>query len=192
MTEFRQMLSEESDHPLSDPIFDAIVENSDTRTYARREAIIDIGQTDPDVYIITEGVVRGYMLSDGVEQNKFFGLPGTLITSMYCFSMNEASVLRIEACCPTRVLHLSRQTFTELQRADVDFAMWVTGVFSRREYFAEKKSKIMSGDARWRYTWLKNCRPELLKYVSNKAIASYLGITEVHLSRIRRTIMSEK
>lgn len=67
MTEFRQMLSEESDHPLSDPIFDAIVGNSDTRTYARGEAIIDIGQTDPDVYIITEGVVRGYMLSDGVE-----------------------------------------------------------------------------------------------------------------------------
>lgn len=56
----------------------------------------------------------------------------------------------------------------------------------------EVKGKIMNGDARWRYEWLEKCRPELFDAVPLKAIASYLRMTEVHVSRIRNRILKGK
>ena len=50
----------------------------------------------------------------------------------------------------------------------------------------------MSGDDLWRYKALKNMRPELLENVPMKAIASYLGMSEVHVSRIKKAISTEQ
>lgn len=189
---FREALSEESDYLLTDEIFNMIVGHSDPISFKRGDAIIDIGETDPDIYIIKEGVVRGYMLQDGTENNISFGLSGTFVTSMHYFSRNEPSILRIEACSRVTVLRMKKEVFDSLVEQHARFAMWVAGVFSRRNYYAELKAHIMSGDALWRYKWLKNCRPELLKNVPKKAIASYLGMSEIHLSRITKSINFEE
>lgn len=61
----------------------------------------------------------------------------------------------------------------------------------RMSYYNELKGKIMNGDARWRYEWLEKCRPELYDAVPLKAIASYLKMTEVHVSRVRKKILKE-
>lgn len=189
---FREALAEESDYPLTDEIFDAITGNATELEFCRGDAIIDIGKTDPDIYIIAEGVVRGYLFQDGAENNISFGLPGTLVTSMHCFSRGEPSILRIEACSRVKVLRIRKDVFDGLVAASSMFSMWVAGVFTRRNYYAEVKAHIMSGDAQWRYKWLKNCRPELLDNVPMKAIASYLGMSEIHISRIRKAINSER
>ena len=73
-----------------------------------------------------------------------------------------------------------------------EFCRWVAGVFTRRCCYGELKDKVMSGDAKWRYEWLERCRPELFENVPLKAIASYLKMTEVHVSRIRKKILQEK
>lgn len=189
---FKEALGEESDYALTDELFNAIVEHSDTLLFARGDAIIDIGKVVPDVYIIAEGVVRGYLFHNGTENNICFGLPGTLITSMHCFSRNEPSILRIEACSKVKVLRMRKTVFDSLVEHQKGFAMWVAGVFTRRGYFSEVKAKIMSGDASWRYKCLKNMRPELLENVPMKAIASYLGMSEIHISRIKKALNAER
>ena len=49
----------------------------------------------------------------------------------------------------------------------------------------ERKRTIMAGDASERYDALVRQRPELIQQVPIKAIASYLGIAETSLSRLR-------
>ena len=189
---FREALSEESDYMLTDELFNSIIDHSELLSFNRGDAIIDIGKMVPDVYIIAEGVVRGYLFQNGTENNICFGLTGTLITSMHCFSRNEPSILRIEACSRVKVLRIRKRVFDTLVEKQSGFAMWVAGVFTRRGYFSEVKAKIMSGDALWRYKALKNMRPELLENVPMKAIASYLGMSEVHVSRIKKAISTEQ
>lgn len=49
----------------------------------------------------------------------------------------------------------------------------------------ERKRTILAGDASERYDALVRRRPELIQQVPIKALASYLGIAETSLSRLR-------
>lgn len=189
---FREVLAEESDFPLTDSVYDLIVDAADEVSYGKREAIIVTGVVDPDVYIIKDGIVRGYILSQGVENNIYFGLEGTLLASMQSFSQGAPSIICVEACCQTTVLRLRKADVERLMDESSEFCRWIADVFTRRSCYDELKAKVMNGDARWRYEWLERCRPELFEHVPLKAIASYLKMTEVHVSRIRKQILSKK
>lgn len=192
VAKFRKDLSEESDFELTDEIFDYILANSDVCNFTKGEDIIKIDAVNPDIYIIVSGIVRGYRLSDGVETNFYFGMEGTLISSMQGFSNGTPAILSIEACCPTTCLHISKSDIDHMLSERNDFCRWFAGVFTRRSCFDELKSKVMNGNAKWRYEWLERCRPELFEHVSMKAIASYLRMSEVHASRIRKEIARKK
>lgn len=191
-TKFRQALGEESDFPLSDALYAYILDNSTVKSYSKGEAIINIGVVDPDVYIIKEGFVRGYILEDGIETNLYFGSEGTFLTTMHSFWAGAPSILCIEACCPSTLLRISKSSFDRMMDESKDFCRWVAGIFMKCSFQTEVKGRIMNGDARWRYEWLEKCRPELFDAVPLKAIASYLRMTEVHVSRIRNRILKGK
>ncbi|MDE5626155.1 MAG: Crp/Fnr family transcriptional regulator [Muribaculaceae bacterium] len=188
MTDFKTVLGEESDFPMSDHIYNIITENAELLTFRKGETLVDIGSLDPDIYIIKQGIVRGYMVNDGVEMNIYFGMDGTLLASMQGYSLSRPSIICIEVCCPTTVLRIRKAVFDRLMEESNEFCRWVCGVFSRRSCFDELKAKVMNGNAKWRYEWLEKCRPELFDNVPLKAIASYLKMTEVHVSRIRKEI----
>ena len=187
-TDFLKNLSKESDYPLTEELWQYIQENSEEVRAAKGEAIIGIGSYNPDFYIIRSGIVRGYMIENDKETNIYFGMEGTVVNSMQCFSFGEPSILRIEAAVASRFLRISKENYDMMVGESPEFCRWMSGVFSRRNAYAEKKAKIMDGDALWRYEWLRKCRPELLDNVPLKAIASYLNMTEVHVSRIRKRI----
>ncbi len=189
MPDFRTALEEESDFPLTDNIYKTITDNAETLTFRKGESVVGIGSVDPDIYIIKQGIVRGYMINDGVEMNIYFGMDGTLLASMQGYSRGEPSIICIEVCCPTEVLRIRKPVFDRLMEESNEFCRWVSGVFSRRSCFDELKAKVMNGNAKWRYEWLEKCRPELFDNVPLKAIASYLKMTEVHVSRIRKKIV---
>lgn len=185
---FRIALAEESDFPMTDDLYDYIMQNGNYVEYEKGSPIVDIGDYNPDIYIVLDGIVRGYMIDKGNETNMYFGLEGTVVNSMQCFSTSNPSIIRIEACCLTKVHHIYKSTFDRMMVESNDFCRWVAGMFARRNAYAELKAKIMNGDALWRYEWLEKCRKELFEHVPLKAIASYLNMTEVHVSRIRKKI----
>lgn len=188
IAKFKAALAEESDFPLTDALFEMILNHSDTLRYDKGVAIVDFDRCNPDIYFIADGIVRGYMLSEGIENNIYFGLEGTMVSSMQSFSLGEKPIIRIEACCPTTVLRMRKGEVDRLMSESNDFCRWMGGIFMRRSCYDEVKAKMMNGDARWRYEWLERCRPELFEHVPLKAIASYLKMTEVHVSRIRKMI----
>lgn len=190
--QFIEALAQESDYPLSEEILRFIIDNSQEVKYGKGEALIDFGSYNPHIYIIKKGIVRGYMDFKGKETNIYFGLEGTLVNSMQCFSFGEPSIIKIETCIPTTVLRIFKSDYDRMIKESKNFNLWICGVFSRRNAFAELKAKIMDGDSEWRYKWLEKCRPELLDNVPLKAIASYLNMTEVHVSRIRKKIAEKK
>lgn len=186
LDKFRKHLSEESDFELTDEIFNYLLANSEVVTFAKGELIVRMDRVNPDIYIIVSGIVRGYSLSDGVETNFYFGMEGTLLSSMQSFSNGAPAILNIEACCPTVCIRLTKQNIDRMLAERNDFCRWFAGVFTRRSRYDELKSKVMNGNAKWRYEWMERCRPELFEHVSMKAIASYLRMSEVHASRIAR------
>lgn len=189
---FKEYLGEESDYPLTDDIYDEIIEKSELLFFNKGDAIIDIGIVDPDFYFIRKGVVRGYLFHDGEEKNICFGLSGTFFNSMHSFSAGKPSILRIEACTPTEVYRYSKSEFLKAESKASDVYKFIMGAFTLRAYFSELKAHIMAGDSKWRYEWLRQTRPELLENVPLKAIASYLGMSVIHISRVRKELARSK
>ena len=189
---FRAALAEESDFPLTDALYDYITSHAETRCYAKGEAIVSEGDLDPDIYIVKEGIIRGYMTHQENETNICFGMEGTVLASMQGFSLGQPSIIKFEACCKMTMLRIAKSDYDRMMDESHEFCRWMSGVFSRRCCYDELKDKVMNGDARWRYEWLERCRPELFDNVPLKAIASYLKMTEVHVSRIRKSILKGK
>jgi len=187
--QFRSALANESDFPLDDNLYDYIVGNAVMQVFQKGDVIVDFDSTDATLYVIRTGIVRGFMSNEGVEANIYFGMEGTLVASMQCFSYNKPSIMRIEACCYTEALRIAKPTFERMMDDNPRFCRWIAGVFTRRSCYEELKAKVMNGDAKWRYEWLERCRPELFDNVPLKAIASYLKMTEVHVSRIRKSLV---
>lgn len=93
---FRKAFSEESDYPLTDDLLGYILDHSSMVKVEKGCPIIDFGDTNPDIYIIYEGIARGYMQEDGVETNLYFGMEGTFVASMQPFWDGSPSIIRIE------------------------------------------------------------------------------------------------
>lgn len=186
---FINALKEESNFPLSDDLLDYIYSHCNEVSFDKGESIIEIGKCDPDIYIIKTGIVRGYIHENGEETNLYFGMEGTMLTSMASFWDNKPSIICIESCSPTTLLHISKSSIDKMMEESHEFTLWIAGIFMKMCYFSELKGKIMNGDAKWRYEWLERCRPELFEAVPLKAIASYLKMSPVHVSRIRNKIL---
>lgn len=188
----------------------AVAEDLDTY-----EAMIDAGEFDPDIYVVRKGLVRGTYMDRNIEKTAGFALPGTLLISFHCYYGGEPSYYRFEACCPTTVMRISRDYFDALLRRLPEFAMWVMSAHQNQLYYNESKNLVLSGDATSRlmqltrrlsglvsdiegtvdhelrvkselYTRWK----EIFRIVPSKIIASYLGITEQHLSKIKRNLLT--
>lgn len=58
-------------------------------------------------------------------------------------------------------------------------------------FFMEFKNSVFMGNARERYLQLLAKRPEIIRHVYLKIIASYLGVTPNYLSNLRRSLATD-
>ena len=191
-TDFRNALLEESTYPISQHIFDYIIEKGKKIELKKNEILIGYDETDGSIYFILDGIIRGTVINDnGTERTVGFGLCGTMLYSAQCYTMGNPSIYQYQACCDSTVLKIAKAEFDRHLAEDHEFCRWVLGSFSLALGYRELRNEGLNGVALFKYEWLKEKRPEIIEAVSDKIIASYLNITEVHLSRIKAKLLRE-
>lgn len=153
--------------------------------YSQDEIIVKEGEVNNNVYIAKEGVFRGFLFQGSKEVTLYFGIEGDIVASVFSFYRDEPSIVTIEACCDSIVMKVSKEDLNKLISESVEFANWALNVTLEQLYTIEKKRTIIVGDASERYFNLVKNRPELIQKVPLRTIASYLGITQQSLSRLR-------
>lgn len=186
-----ELISEEAKIRIPDNIWNELFSYSTIRKLKRKEAMIDAGEYDPDVYFVKDGLIRGTFMDKTSERTAGFALPGTLLISCHCFYGNEPSYYRFEACVPSQVIRVPANVFRMMIEKYHDFAIWVMEANQNQLYHAELKNCLISGDAKERLRQLIEGWPEIILKVSSKHLASYLGVSEVHLSRVKSEILRE-
>ncbi len=189
--DFLELVAEEAKIRLPKGFWEELFSYSTVRTLKRKEAMIDAGEFDPDVYFVKSGLIRGTFMDKTSERTAGFALPGTLLISFHCFYAQEASYYRFEACVPSQVVRIPSAVFRMMIEKHHEFAIWVMEANQNQLYHAELKNRLISGGAKERLRSLIEGWPEIILKVSSKHLASYLGITEVHLSRIKSEILRE-
>lgn len=149
----------------------------------------EIGQTCKTYYFVSDGLARIYYLKDGTDVTEYFAHQNDMIIraeSLFTGNPSKKAIQALENTLfigiPASKLEGLFDTYPDLERLfrkilEASFVAYVNRMESLQFHTAEE-----------RYNQLVKDYPRLLENVSLKHIASYLGITQVSLSRIRSSI----
>ena len=147
------------------------------------------GQQWNELMVIRHGIFRLYYLdSDGKESNKGFFSEGEILAPMARSAIDKPSIFFVEALTNVEVYRCHYDQLVEALNGHA--AQGCHHFFYRlSEKLLEDKIRrevmFLQLDAKGRYEKFAADFPELHKRVPLRHLASYLGMTDVTLSRIR-------
>ena len=138
------------------------------------------------LYWIEKGIVRSYYHKDGKDITAHFATEGEIITAIDSFIQRKRSRYNLELLEDSTLTVITHQDLTMLLDNYPQYEHEAR-LFLERVYIdlAERVEDLLFYDAKERYEKLIERNSSLLQRVSLKHIASYLGITQETLSRIR-------
>ena len=164
-----------------------------TVSISKGELIVDIGDMPTRICTLEKGILRGFITDmDGRDTTDCFVYhTGDVVLS--CSGLEEPSLVQIEALTDTIMKEYPRDIVMELMEQDLGLLM-----FYNRELKSalfrhwEEKVLLHHSSAMERYLWFLKEYPGLIDLIGNKYIASFLGMTPVTLSRLRRRLRDEQ
>jgi CRP-like cAMP-binding protein len=138
------------------------------------------------IYVLQHGLARAYARRADREVTFWFSEPGAMLVSMRGYTEQAVSYETIELLEDSGLFRLPMQALRDLYRTDVHLANWGRVLVERVWQQAEQQLIARQfRTAEERYAELLQHSPHLLQRVALGHIASYLGITQVTLSRVR-------
>jgi len=175
-------------YPLSHELKSAIVKNSNVIEVKRKTTLLSAGETSNTIYFIISGGARVYYLNkDGKQTNTWFLFENELLISVYSFFTAQPSFEYIETLEDTILIAVKRENLDEMYLKYMDFnfiGRKLTEYYYIRNEIQANDLRMLS--AKERYEQLLKRSPQLFQRVSLGHIASYLGISQETLSRIRK------
>ncbi len=155
-------------------------------SFPKHSILLKAGKSELDIFFIKKGIVRAYANAESNGITFWFGTEGDAIISMKSYVYNEKGYEDIELLEDCDLYKLKTESLRTLFLEDIHIANWGRK-FAEQELIKTEERLISSQfkTAQERYKELIAERPDLLQRVQLGHIASYLGITQVSLSRIR-------
>ncbi len=175
--------------PLTDAQGERLAALFSSRTVDAREHLFLPGDGDHDILFVASGLLRFYYPSadGGREANKAFLTENTFGGALGAAQLGLPLLYGVEALESSVVLRAPYAGFSDLM--DDDPAFERLGRKLAEHLLARKERRARSmllQNASERYSDFSGAHPDLMQRVPLYQIASLLGITNVHLSRIRR------
>lgn len=158
------------------------------RTILLREG--DISKT---AYLVEKGALRTWFNNHGNDITTQFFFEGDSVSSIESFRTNHPSLFSIESIEPCILQTISKEDFQFVLDNSTDIRMEQEDrIFRRLVYCQQLLLSHIKDSPQTRYEEILNQRPDIIMRVPQHYIASYLGITKVHLSRIKGQIARKK
>jgi CRP-like cAMP-binding protein len=157
-------------------------------SYAPRTWLLRAGERATRASVVVHGLVRElFVLADGTERTKAFVHEGGITGSLADLLAGGPSRGCIVAEEPTRVLSFEYADFLALASRRPRWEAIRVKVLERLlAAKAEREHELLGLDAAARYERFGERHPGLETRIAARHLASYLGITPEHLSRLRR------
>ncbi len=170
-------LSTESHAALEQIIFE--------KSYQKNEIIQDIGSRCKTVYFVKSGYLRIFYYKDGNDITEHFSFENELIVRAESLFTGKPTSKGIQALDKSTVLSIDSETLFKLYDKHRDIERLFRLLFEKEYVNTVKRiESLQFKSAKERYEELLGTTNYVQK-IQLKHIASYLGITQVSLSRIR-------
>ena len=157
------------------------------RQLVKKSFILKEGQLCKYISFVNSGTLRAYYLDkEGKESTIMFAVADWWITDMYCYINRLPAMLNIEAVENSSIFQLQKDHLDTLLLKVPKFERFFR-ILMQNAYIREQLRVIqnLSLSAEQRYDNFLSKYPQVAKKVTQKQIASYLGITPEFLSTIR-------
>lgn len=160
------------------------------KTIRKEDYYFEAGRIVREVIFLTAGIMRVcYFNNKGDEITKYFFDEGHFIADVNSLNLGIPTVEYVQAVTDCSYIVLSKEALDELSLTIVGWDAIIAKITAKG--MADKVNRIspmMTDDAKERYLRFLTNFPTLANRVPLSYLASYLGITQSSLSRIRRMI----
>lgn len=145
------------------------------------------GQNVSSYFVISKGLIRVYFYRNGKEVNAWFGEENQIFGSILPVYANKPSFENIQFLEDSEIYAISVNDLNELYRIYPELNLIGRKIAEEVCIILEERTmSLHTESAAERYETLIRLQPNLLKRINLGHIASYLGITQETLSRIRK------
>jgi CRP-like cAMP-binding protein len=166
----------------------AVVALCESRTASKGDTFIELGKRNGQEYLLLGGIVRSYLPDrEGNEVTLSFFEGPAVLSPFLTRTVAGRSILNFQALTLCHLAALDASAFEKLIEADVEVRRFANDVL--RGELMQKVSKeigLAMHTAGERLEQFRQQYPAFENTVPHPMIASYLGITNVSLSRLRK------
>ncbi len=169
---------------------DLITSKASELELTKDEYFSEAGKISTQVGFVLDGVMRVcYYDNKGEEITKYFIDENNLVVDLESFQNSICSSAYVQAVTDCKLLVFSKHDWEELLNTIVGWDAIVHKIIARAlMQKIERRSPLVSEDATTRYLSFMEKYPKILNRIPLSYLASYLGITQSSLSRIRKNI----
>jgi CRP-like cAMP-binding protein len=180
-------------YPVSDRSFQLITEMVEYSSIPKSEVFIERNRPNDSEYFILEGICRSYLLSPNGDEITihFFEAP-TVLSPHITRTKNGLSLLNFQAITDLTVASFNEKDFVDLMIENLEIRFFANTVL-RNELIrkVDKEIGLASLTAKERLLQFREWYDSMENKVPHPMIASYLGITNISLSRLRRALAKQ-
>lgn len=173
-------------HWVSPEMQDELQSQFTKQVLPKNEFLIEEGRVCRHLYFLEQGCIRGYYNLDGKEITHWFGFENDFVTSFHSFITQQPAVENIQLIEGSVLWSISKEALNKLvdQHREAERLLRI----AYEKYYIRLEGRFVNSQFRTaaeRYEKLLEENPAIIERVSLGYIASYLGISQETLSRVR-------
>jgi CRP-like cAMP-binding protein len=173
-------------HKANDKALEALASLCFEGSISKGKDLQPIGHTCRTIYINVEGLLRIYYFKDGIDITESFEKENSVVARVESLFSGRASRKGIQAVEDTTFISISAPPLFALYDQHPSLERLFRKIFEAGYVkTVNRLESLQFHTAEERYKQLMEEEPDILQRAPLKHIASYLGMTQVSLSRIR-------
>ncbi len=176
-------------YPLKNDSLNQLIAEMKPIELPKHKILVEAGQVGRSVYFIEKGIARAYCEGKENQITFWFGLEGDFVFSYNSYINGRPGYESIELLENSLLYEIKDNVLQALFRENIELANWGRKLAELELIKLEERyiARLFKSASEC-YRELLNSSPLLIRRIQLGYIASYLGVTQVTLSRIRSEI----
>lgn len=159
------------------------------KLFKKGELFVKEGVVSQHMAYINVGIMQYFFNMDGEEKTSYVSGDKTFVASLFSFLRGVPSKENIRAITDAECYLIHKSDLDRLKMTNPKFQAFYVGLVEQLILcIDESRYKLMMLSAEQRYLAMMKDEPQLLQQIPLQYLASVLGVTPRHLSRIRAEI----
>jgi CRP-like cAMP-binding protein len=181
---------------LEDDAWDSYVNCFKRIEVPAKTILLKEGEISKKMFLIEKGCIRVWYNNNGKDITSQFFFENEMVSSIESFRKGIPSLTAIETIEPGIIWWIHKKDLNRIIEEIKEIPrlrdMFINTIFERTFDYMKHFFSAIKDTPQQRYLNLIKERPQVIKRVPQHYIASYLGISTVHLSRIKSKLAKGK